>query len=147
MLDVTMILERLKLLATYVALLREEQQYSLEQFDGDLRLQFVTEHALQLSIQIVLDIATHILNATTSEYPKDYTDAVKKLGKRGVIPQSFATRISDMPKFRNIIVHHYADVDTKIVYRNMQENVDDFESFAKYIYEWLDKQGLLSDIE
>lgn len=52
MVDVTMILERLKLLATYVALLREEQQHSFEQFDNDIRLQFVAEHALQLSIQI-----------------------------------------------------------------------------------------------
>lgn len=64
-----------------------------------------------------------------------------------MIPQSFANRISDMPKFRNVIVHHYAGVDTKIVYRSMKEEVDDFELFAKYIYEWLDKQGLLQDNE
>lgn len=45
----------------------------------------------------------------------------------------------------NNIVHHYAEVDTKIVYHSMKNEVDDFEHFAKYIYEWLAQQGLLRD--
>lgn len=147
MVDVTMILERLKLLAVYIKLLREEQEHPFEEFKKDLRLQFVSEHALQLSIQIILDIATHILNSTTNESPKDYSDAIVKLGDARVIPQTFAMEISGMPKFRNVIVHHYADVDSGIVYRSMQEEVEDFELFARYVHGWLDKQGLLQDNE
>jgi uncharacterized protein YutE (UPF0331/DUF86 family) len=42
-----------------------------------------------------------------------------------------------MAKFRNVLVHLYLEVDLQRVYRYLQENLDDFETFARYVSEWL----------
>jgi uncharacterized protein YutE (UPF0331/DUF86 family) len=43
-----------------------------------------------------------------------------------------------MAKFRNVLVHLYLEVDLRRVYRYLQENLDDFEAFARYVGEWLE---------
>ena len=42
-----------------------------------------------------------------------------------------------MAKFRNVLVHLYLDVDRKLIYRYLQENLGDFETFARHVSEWL----------
>lgn len=42
-----------------------------------------------------------------------------------------------MAKFRNVLVHLYLEVDRRRVYRYLQESLEDFEQFARYISEWL----------
>jgi len=42
-----------------------------------------------------------------------------------------------MAKFRNVLVHLYLEVDRQRVYQYLQENLDDFETFARYVGEWL----------
>jgi uncharacterized protein YutE (UPF0331/DUF86 family) len=42
-----------------------------------------------------------------------------------------------MAKFRDVLVHLYLEVDLELVYRYLQENLDDFRTFARYVSEWL----------
>ena len=140
-----MILERLKRLAQYVEFLKRKRALRREEFLGDQESQLSVERALQLAIQIVIDIASHILATMSNVTPQDYSDAIVKLAQVGVIPTTFANKIASMPRFRNVLVHEYIDVDTSRVYRSLQEELDDFTEFARYINEWLDKQGTLSE--
>ncbi len=144
MADVKMILERLKRLAEYVEFLNRKKSLRREEFLKDQESQLAVERALQLAIQIIIDIATHILATTSNVTPKDYSDAIIKLAQIGVIPATFANKIAPMPRFRNVLVHDYVDIDTNRVYRNLQDELDDFVEFALYINEWLDKSSLLN---
>lgn len=143
MADVQMILERLKRLAAYVEFLNRKRSLRREEFLQNQESQLAVERALQLAIQIVIDIATHILSTTSNETAKDYRDAIIKLARIGVIPTTFANKIAPMPGFRNVLVHEYVDLDTNRVYRNLQDELDDFVEFARYINEWLAKNNLL----
>jgi uncharacterized protein YutE (UPF0331/DUF86 family) len=143
MVDVAMILERLKRLAEYLAFLEQHKSLAYEEFVKDKTIEFSVERVLQLAIQIVVDIATHILATASNVTPEDYTDAIIKLAEVGVIPAAYAVKIMAMPKFRNILVHEYVNIDPRLVYENMQEELNDFVLFARYINEWLNKQGLL----
>jgi uncharacterized protein YutE (UPF0331/DUF86 family) len=142
MVDVAMILERLKKLAEYLEFLDAKKALSFAEYLKDRETQLAVERALQLAIQIVVDIATHILTTTSNKTPQDYSDAVVKLAEIGVIPAAYAGKIMAMPKFRNILVHEYIDINPQRVYENMQDHLNDFVLFARYINEWLDKQGL-----
>ncbi len=144
MADTQMILERLKRLAEYVEFLKRKRSLRREEFLGDQESQLSVERALQLAIQIVIDIASHILATTSNVTPQDYSDAIIKLAQVGVIPTTFASKIAPMPRFRNVLVHEYVDIDTNRVYRSLQDELDDFTEFARYINEWLDKQGTSS---
>lgn len=142
MADAKMILERLKRLAEFVEFLNRKKSLRREEFLQDQESQLAVERALQLAIQIVIDIATHILATTSNVTPKDYRNAILKLAYIGVIPTTFAERIASMPGFRNVLVHDYIEIDTSRVYRNLQDGLGDFVEFARYITEWLDKNGL-----
>ena len=142
MVDVAMVLERLKKLAEYLEFLDKKKALSYEEYLKDKEAQLAVERALQLSIQIVVDIAAHILATTSNKTPQDYSDAVVKLAEIGVIPAAYAGKIMAMPRFRNILVHEYVNIDPRRVYENMQDHLVDFVLFARYIYDWLDKQGL-----
>ena len=45
-----------------------------------------------------------------------------------------------MARFRNILVHLYAQVDVGRVYDNLQNHLDDFGQFAQYILDFLAQQ-------
>jgi uncharacterized protein YutE (UPF0331/DUF86 family) len=66
-------------------------------------MQFAVERALQLAIQVVVDIATHILSTAANLTPEDYRDAILNLAEAGVIPSDYANRIAGMAGFRNVL--------------------------------------------
>ena len=46
-----------------------------------------------------------------------------------------------MAKFRNIVVHHYDQVDTEIVVGILKNNLDDFEDYKNTIISFLKAQS------
>lgn len=124
---------KLEELDRYLAELERLREHSFEDLATNLQLTWSVEHGLQLSIQIVFDIGNHILAALGETDIRDYTEMIEKLGERGIIPDNFAARIRGMAGFRNILVHEYADVDLREVYRILQERLEDFREFARYI--------------
>ncbi len=118
MTDVAMMLERLKKLAQYLEFLEKEKSLTYEQYVQNQTAQFAVERALQLAIQVVVDIATHILSTSGNLVPDDYRDAILKLAQAGVIPSDYASRIAGMAGFRNVLVHQYVSIDPRLVYDN-----------------------------
>jgi len=51
-----------------------------------------------------------------------------------IIDNELHTRIEKLPGFRNILVHEYAYLDRKIVYRKIKDGLVDFEDFKKALY-------------
>ena len=76
---------------------------------------YALEHILQLSIQIILDIGSHILAEEFQENPATYAEVITALGKNGIIDPAFAESQGEMAKFRNRLIHDYDNVDRKKV--------------------------------
>jgi len=94
-------------------------------------------HGLQLSIQTLIDIGNHILAAIGENQIEEYVDIIDKLGERNIIPSEFAQSIRGMAGLRNILVHEYASLDIKKIYDIVQDQLDDFYKFIKYINQFL----------
>ncbi len=144
MTDVAMILDRLKKLAQYLEFLDSVKSLTYEQYVGNQATQLAVERALQLAIQVIVDIATHILSTSANLTPEDYRDAILKLGQADVIPGDYAARIAGMAGFRNVLVHQYVNIDPRLVYENLQKELSDFVLFGSYVNEWLNKHNLLN---
>ncbi|MDI6891768.1 MAG: DUF86 domain-containing protein [Actinomycetota bacterium] len=112
---------------------------SLKEFLEDTVSQDITERNLQIAIQVCLDIGTHIISSLGLERPKDYKDVFSILGKEGIIPSQFASKIAPMAGFRNILVHDYIEIDLNKVYSHLQK-LEDFNRFAQYISEFASKE-------
>jgi len=66
--------------------------------------------------------------------------ASQMLAENGIIEQDFAVTAYKMDKMvgmRNRLVHLYWEVDAAIVYEVLQNNLNDFERFKTYVYNFM----------
>ena len=117
--------------------LKEIQKLAYEDFAREHILKDSAERNFQVAIQAALDIASLILADQSVDIPTEYSSLFPKLAEIGAIPVEFAQRLVGMAKFRNVLVHLYMEVDSKRIYAYTQNNLDDFELFARYIGEYL----------
>ena len=100
------------------------------------------ERGLQILIESVIDIANIIISISNVEKPLTYRETILELFKIGIIPKTFAEELSKMAGFRNILVHDYAKVDEEIILEVLDEKLDDFIEYIKYINKWLKENYL-----
>jgi uncharacterized protein YutE (UPF0331/DUF86 family) len=81
-------------------------------------------HALLVSIQASIDIANHLVAASsTSRRPETYRESFMILCDEGLIPEDLATQLSDLAGFRNVLVHLYCRLDLDEVYGVLQDDL------------------------
>lgn len=88
---------------------------------------------LQVSIECCLDLAHHIVAERGYRTPNDYYDTFVVLYENGVIPEDFLPILRRMVGFRNRLVHLYWEIDDRMIYQILQENLGDFETYIHYI--------------
>jgi uncharacterized protein YutE (UPF0331/DUF86 family) len=94
------------------------------------------KHLLQVSVECCLDIAHHIVADEGYRTPLNYYDTFVVLHENGILPETFMPTLRQMVSFRNRVVHLYWDVDDALVYRIVQENLVDFETYTGYILDF-----------
>jgi uncharacterized protein YutE (UPF0331/DUF86 family) len=99
----------------------------------DLREERFVEHTLQIAIQGVIDVASHIIADERFGEPETNREMIDLLKRYGWVPADLATRLSDMVGFRNVLVHGYESVDLAIVETIVTECLDDFLEFVQAI--------------
>ena len=122
-----------------LSVLKKYQARSQKEIETDIGVLYAVEHAFQLAIQNMIDISMHILFELGETKVADYTTALIKLGQYEIVPQEYATKISKMAGFRNVIVHGYIQIDLNRIYDNLQNNLEDFEYFIKYLLVYIKK--------
>ncbi|OLS15090.1 MAG: hypothetical protein RBG13Loki_1277 [Promethearchaeota archaeon CR_4] len=130
--DKEMVQNRLLILKENLSFLdKEKSRGSLENLSTDLKLQYSILYLLQNSIQIMIDIANHILARKTHNIPSEAGNVFDALEKEQLIPTGHAKKFKQMVKFRNLVIHRYQDIDTNLIYTILHENLTDFESFIE----------------
>lgn len=99
-------------------------------------LQDIIERNFQVLAQAVIDIANRIISLENLEKPRDYHEAILRLGQGGIVPVDFARKLAPLAGFRNILVHDYLDLNWDEVYANL-EKLDDIHIFLTMVNTWL----------
>lgn len=104
---------------------------SFEEFSQNSMLQNACERALQVAIEVMIDISERIL--ALEKIPPLATAAqnIEQLQKIGILKPEIDYAV--MIRFRNFIVHRYEKIDTDIVFSIIQNKLDFFESFIHEI--------------
>ncbi|OGO40095.1 MAG: hypothetical protein A2Z04_03580 [Chloroflexi bacterium RBG_16_57_9] len=105
------------------------RSYSFEDFQADFLKVEATKHLLQVAIEAMVDICAHITARLRIRPPENGAALVKALGKVGLLPGDHVKKYVQMIKFRNLLVHLYADVDDRRVYDILQNHLGDFHLF------------------
>jgi len=116
-----------------VRVLRELQQLPFDDFSTNTLYVSTAERQLQVAIQAAIDIGEYLLAHSATASPTDYADVFAKLASVGVIPATFGQRLARMAHFRSILVHMYLEVDLEKVYDYLQNDLADFEEYARYV--------------
>jgi len=129
---------RLSELKERLARLEPLREKSPAEFAQDPYLRDIVERNLEVAAQCVLDISHRLISLAAAPSPRDYYEAILRLGELGALPPEFARRLAPLAGFRNILVHEYLQVDWDKVYKNLQQ-VDDLARFSDLVRQWLAK--------
>lgn len=122
---------KLALLADTIARLRALEQGSLEAFRADDRNVDAALRRLQVAIQILIDVGSHLVSRLGLGAPETSTDVLARLEGAGKLPPDAAARFGRIFAFRNRIVHLYDRVDDAVVYGILTNDLADLEELAR----------------
>ena len=91
------------------------------------------KYYLQVSIECCLDVANHIIASEKLRAPNDYADSFMVLQEKGIVSPEFGNKLRQMAKFRNRLVHLYAEVEDAYVFEYIAEELRDFKEFKSII--------------
>jgi len=125
------------MLAERVSDLKALQQITYEEYKGNKVLRGYVERALQVCVQICLDIGAHLIAESGFRHPEDNKDIFVVLAEEGIVPQKFLPDLLNMAGFRNLIVHDYARIDDAAVFGILRRHLDDFDHYARLVNDWM----------
>jgi uncharacterized protein YutE (UPF0331/DUF86 family) len=99
-------------------------------YAGSLRTRLAAAHAIQLAVQICIDIGAHLISEQGLETPSDYRGVFGSLRDAG-LDAELASRLGDAAGMRNILVHDYLEVDDDEVWAAIGR-LDDLRQFAAF---------------
>jgi uncharacterized protein YutE (UPF0331/DUF86 family) len=129
--DRELVEKKLAFILTCVAQLRTNAKPSVIAVDIVQR-RFV-EHTLQLAIQGVVDVASHIASDERLGEPATNHELLDLLCGAGWIDEAQRATLRAMIGFRNVLVHEYVDVDLAIVRDVVEHRLGELETFVTAI--------------
>lgn len=107
------------------------QAMDFETFKSDFRNIDSTLHRLQTSIQALVDIGGYIIASLGLRTPGSSAEVIDILVENGFLENDRKDRYISMIQFRNRIVHFYNDIDLKILYQIVQEELNDIRDLFR----------------
>ncbi len=86
-------------------------------------------------IEACIDIASHIISGKGLQRAESYAEMFEILGKNDILKTQLSKELSNMARFRNVLVHGYAKIDNSKILVFTKEKLIDVENFIKAIIE------------
>ena len=131
MTDPDLIVKKLAVVETCVHELRELSRPSL--IPSDKVQQRFAEHTLQIAIQAVLDVASHIVSDERLGEPRTNRELMDLLERHGWLTPALAATMRRMVGLRNVLVHGYEIVDVAVVQEIVEHRLGNLLQFATVI--------------
>jgi uncharacterized protein YutE (UPF0331/DUF86 family) len=139
--DDRVVATQLERIEQYHGELREKQQ-SLSRTDllTETTEQRAVERMFENAIQACADLAKHIASTDFGFDGDTSKEAIRILGREGIIDEETADTLVAAVGFRNVLAHEYDDVDYDEVYENLQTGLDVYDAFSRQVAQWVREQ-------
>lgn len=121
----------------------EELENVLAFADREIKRDFLKlralERILQLIVDEIIDINSHIIRHANLRLPDDFQGSFMILAENKILLQTFALRIAPVVGLRNRLVHRYEKIDLDILLNTTRKYKKDFKEYMKQIFEYLKK--------
>lgn len=119
----------------YFVLVRKYRVYSGKKILNDETIKGAVERYLYLLCQSAIDLAEAVVVYFKLRTPATYGEIFDILMEHNIIPSNLALKMKKMTGFRNILVHAYGEINTKILLKVLQKDSDDIMTFFKKVEE------------
>lgn len=130
MVDSEAIAARLERLSELLRQLEEIRSAGPDAYRRDFRTRLAADHAIQLAVQVCIDVGAHLVAELGLETPADYRGIFGSLRAKG-LDDALADRMGDATGMRNVLVHGYLEVDDEAVWAAL-DRLDDLREFAAF---------------
>ncbi len=109
----------------------------------------LAQYHLHRALEGVFHISAHILSRIPGAQATQYKEMARAMGAYGIVDTSFAdTKLADMARYRNRLVHFYAEITPPELYGILQKDLGDFNTFlhaVKGVLEHPEQFGLTAE--
>ena len=124
-------------IADAVRRLTELSQLTESDFVNDFRNSESAKYLLIVAAEAAIDLCNHIVARSGGRAPQDYADCFEVSRDLSVITPDLATRLKQLARFRNLLVHLYWQVDNQRVYQFLQNDLNDLDLYLQQVHAWL----------
>lgn len=94
----------------------------------------LAEYHLHRALEGVFNICAHILSRIPGGGADEYKEMAMKFGEFGLIDKGFAdTKLKEMAKYRNRVVHFYSEITPEETYNITRNDLGDFDVFLSAV--------------
>jgi uncharacterized protein YutE (UPF0331/DUF86 family) len=104
-----------------------------EAFLADADARDIACYRLLVAIEAALALCYHVSARRLRSVPEDYAGCFETLATGGVIPEDLSTRLQQMARFRNVLVHVYWTLDYGRVFDVVEHDLDDLRLFSQAV--------------
>lgn len=88
-----------------------------------------SKYYLIVATEAAIDVCNHLAARLAKQAPNNYAECFQILAKAQIISSPLAERLIRMAKFRNLLVHQYADIDDEKVYDIICNDLKDLDIY------------------
>ena len=126
-------LERIEQLEENIqSLKRFKEEHTLESIRGNRFDEWALRYGLFESIQIVIDLACHLVHRYNLGAVKSYGECIRRLVEYEYLTEALGQRLMGAVGLRNLLIHEYSRIDPEKLYGFLELN-DDFSEFIRQI--------------
>ena len=129
MVDTEIFSRRLDALAGYLDRLRSLGEAEESEYLADPGIHDLAARYLHLAAEAALDLANHWIADRGLRTPDSNRDSFTVLEEAGELDVVLAERMRGWAGFRNVLVHEYINIDHRIAYAAIRDELDDLAEF------------------
>lgn len=118
------------MLRGYLEKVRAFQAVPEEEFVASPAIHDLAERYLHLAMERVLDLGAHFIADRGLRSPVTNQGTFTLLERAGAIGPDLAGRLRSWAGLRNILVHQYLDIDHRVAWHAVRDEIGDLEAFA-----------------
>lgn len=127
----------LAFLDKYYDELKQQIPHSYNEYTKNIGKKRSCERLLQLLIEVCIDIFQKISKELKLGLLSEEEGIFNQLVEKQIISKEMAGILKEMKSFRNVLIHHYVNINDEQVYENLTKNKKDFQDFKKEIVSYL----------
>jgi len=137
MLDEEVVVAKLRSINQYTDDLKQMRGLTEDEYLDDMVTRRAVERTFVTLIQACIDLARHIRTAENLQSGNSSKAEIEAIERAGIITTETSEVIVEAVGFRNVLAHQYDDVDHRIVYDVLHDDLHWFERFQQEVAQWL----------